>query len=373
MSNLVYVHDEIFQRHLTPETHPESPNRLAAIEQTLKQTDLINAVDQASPRSATPDELSTVHDPGYIEELEKTGEKARDEKAILPVDSPAETYMSSQSYEIAKLAAGAGLVALDAIVRGKHKSSFVAARPPGHHALADKPMGFCLFNNVAIAARYAQQKLGLKKILIIDWDVHHGNGTQDIFFDDPSVCFISFHQYPFWPPDSGWYTEDGKGDGKGFNMNIPMPAGTGDRGYLKAWDTLVEPVALEYKPDLILLSAGYDAHQFDPLGQQQITTSGYYLLTNRLAEIAEKSDCKVAGFLEGGYNTRTLAEAVATSMNVLNAGDASQRQELKTIGGAFGGDVKAQTEDTNPQEVDERISSVKHHFANYWRSLKNGK
>jgi acetoin utilization deacetylase AcuC-like enzyme len=370
MSNLLFVHDEIFQQHLTPATHPESPHRLAAIDQTLEQTKIIDKVDQAGPRPATPDELATVHNAAYIEELEKHQELAKKQKGSLAVDEPPETFMSGQSYEIAKLAAGAGLVALQSIADGKHQTSFVAARPPGHHALADKPMGFCLFNNVAIAARFAQQKLGKKKILIIDWDVHHGNGTQDLFYDDPSVMFVSFHQYPFWPPNSGWYTEDGRGEGKGFNMNIPMPAGSGDRGYLKAWDALVEPLAREYEPDMILLSAGYDAHQYDPLGGQQITTNGYYLLSNKLAEIGEKTNAKVAAFLEGGYNTRSLAEAVATTMDVLNAGDDGKRKALKTFSGAFGGDVSAETIDTNAQEVDERIATVQRHFAQYWRSLK---
>jgi acetoin utilization deacetylase AcuC-like enzyme len=369
MSNLVYVHDRIFQEHLTPETHPESPARLAAIEQTLESTQLIKAIDQAAPRAATAEEIASVHSPDYIEEMEKQGARAGDEHRLIPVD--ADTFVSAKSYEIAKLAAGAGLVAVEKVVKGKYASSFVAARPPGHHALADKPMGFCLFNNVAIAARFAQKNLGLKKVLIIDWDVHHGNGTQDMFYDDPSVCFISFHQYPFWPPNSGWYEEDGRDEGRGYNMNIPLPAGSGDRGYLKAWDTLVNPLVREYKPELILLSAGYDAHQFDPLGQQQITTDGYFLLSDRLATVADEVGCRVAGFLEGGYNTRSLAEAVATTMSVLNAGDASARKSVKTVNGAFGGEVKAATEDTNVAEVDERISSVRRHFAKYWSSLKS--
>jgi acetoin utilization deacetylase AcuC-like enzyme len=367
MSNLVFVYDEVFQRHKTPESHPESPDRLAAIEQTLHRTELIKQVKTAAPRAATPDELAVVHNADYIEELEKRGQKARSSDSVVQIDP--DTWMSPESYDIAKLAAGAGLVAVESVAR-TGTSSFVAARPPGHHALATRAMGFCLFNNVAVAARYAQQHLGMKKVLIIDWDVHHGNGTQDMFFDDPSVCFISFHQYPFWPPDSGWYTEDGRGEGKGFNINIPMPAGSGDRGYIRAWDAIVTPIALEYKPDLILLSAGYDAHQHDPLGQQLISTNGYYLLSERLARLGEQTGAPVAAFLEGGYNTRTLAEAVATTMGVLNAGDEEARKQLKMFGGGYGGDVQPDTEDRNPDLVDERIAAVRSHLSKYWKSLR---
>jgi acetoin utilization deacetylase AcuC-like enzyme len=368
MSNLVFVYDQQFQRHLTPESHPESPNRLAAIEKALHRSELIKSLSQAAPRVATGDELTSVHHPGYIEELEQQGLTAKSQGGMLQLD--ADTFMSPESYDTAKLAAGAGLIAVESVMNGDYASSFVAVRPPGHHALVDRPMGFCLFNNVAVGARFAQQKFGAKRVLIIDWDVHHGNGTQDIFYDDPSVCFISFHQYPFWPPDSGWYTEDGVGEGKGYNINIPLPKGSGDEGYLKAWDTIVNPIAMEYKPDLILLSAGYDAHQFDPLGQQQISTAGYYLLTSRLAEIAEKTGARLACFLEGGYNTKTLSEAVVTTMKVLNAGDREKRLSLKPYGRRYGGEIKEETRDRNAEGVNERIESVRKHFSKYWKTLR---
>jgi acetoin utilization deacetylase AcuC-like enzyme len=368
MSNLVFVYDPQFQKHLTPESHPESPNRLAAIENALHRSELIKQVRRADPRAASGDELATVHDGAYIADLEKKGETARKQNCSIQLDS--DTWMSPESYDTAKLAAGAGMVAVESVVKGNADSSFVAVRPPGHHALANRPMGFCLFNNVAIGARYAQKQLGVEKVMIIDWDVHHGNGTQEMFYNDPSVCFVSFHQYPFWPPDIGWYTEDGAGDGKGYNINIPMPAGSGDRGYTHAWDSIVTPIALEYQPDLILLSAGYDAHQYDPLGQQQISTAGYYLLSSRLADIAESTDAKVAAFLEGGYNTQTLAESVVTTMSVLNAG--GERHEVKPYGDRYGGEIVAQTEDRSADLVDERVASVRKHLGKYWKSLRNG-
>jgi acetoin utilization deacetylase AcuC-like enzyme len=370
MSNLVFVYDQQFQKHLTPESHPESPNRLAAIENALHRSELIKQVRRAEPRTATGDELATVHNAGYIEDMERKGKQARDKNETIQLDAAAETFMSPESYDTAKLAAGAGIVAIESVLKGNAPASFVAVRPPGHHALADKPMGFCIFNNIAIGARYAQEYLGAKKVMIIDWDVHHGNGTQDIFFDDPSVCFVSFHQYPFWPPNVGWYTEDGVGEGKGYNINIPLPAGTGDRGYIKAWDAIVNPIAEEYKPDLILLSAGYDAHQFDPLGQQQITTSGYYLLSTRLADLADRTGAKLSGFLEGGYNTRTLADSVVTTMSVLNADNAAARREVKPFGEKYGGEIAAETDDRNPVLVDERIDTLRKHFSKYWKSLR---
>ncbi len=369
MSNLVFVYDPQFQKHLTPESHPESPNRLAAIESALHRSELIKQVRRAEPRAATGDELAAVHNPAYIEDLERKGNLARDQNARLEVES--ETFMSSESYDTAKLAAGAGIVAVESVLQARSQSAFVAVRPPGHHALKDKAMGFCLFNNVAIGARYAQKHLGVKKVLIIDWDVHHGNGTQAIFYDDPSVCFVSFHQYPFWPPNVGWYTEDGADEGKGYNINIPLPAGTGDEGYVKAWDAIVTPIILEYNPDLIMLSAGYDAHQFDPLGQQQISTAGYYLLSSRLADVAERTNARLAGFLEGGYNTKTLAESVVATMHVLNAADAQGRKDVKPFGSIYGGEVVEQTMDRNPQLVDERISTIRKHLSKYWKSLRN--
>jgi acetoin utilization deacetylase AcuC-like enzyme len=351
MSQLVIVRDEKFQDHVTPELHPESPKRLAAIDAALKSSKLIEKVEQAPPRMATEDEISVVHNAAYIEHLQEDAERARNVDSIVQLDG--DTYISAESYDTAKLAAGAGLVGVDSV--GKKNNSFVVVRPPGHHALADRAMGFCLFNNVAVAARYAQQKLGYKRIFIVDWDVHHGNGTQALFFNDPSVFFVSFHQYPFWPPDSGWYTEDGAGEGKGFNMNIPLPAGTGDRGYGKAFEELVQPVCAEYGPDLIMLSAGYDAHQFDPLGQQQITTNGYVNLSNKLMNMAAEANTNIAAFLEGGYNTSSLSEAVVATMRVLN-----------------GEKIKAATplsEDRSAQQVDDRIAELRRHFGQYWKSV----
>jgi acetoin utilization deacetylase AcuC-like enzyme len=368
MSKLAVVRDEKFRDHLTPEMHPESPKRLVAIDEALKSTGLIEKVKQLSPREASEDELSFVHDERYIEAMLQVGEKAKRSQHLIMLD--ADTWMSPESYDTAKLAAGAGLVAVDAIAKEDITSSFVVARPPGHHALADRPMGFCLFNNIAVAARYAQKELGCKRVFIVDWDVHHGNGTQAAFYDDPSVFFLSLHQFPFWPPNSGWYTDDGAGDGTGYNLNVPLPAGTGDRGYLKAWEQLVRPVCLEYKPDLILLSAGYDAHEFDPLAQQCISTAGYAALSKNLREIAAEGGNKIIAFLEGGYNTKALSESALITMQVLNAATLEQARLVNATAQAT--DRRSTTEltfDESPDEVDARIADVRKHFSTYWKSL----
>lgn len=369
MSNLALVRDEKFQQHLTPASHPESPQRLAAIDRALQRASLANKFEQFSPRLATEDEISLVHNASYIENLQSDSEQAKKRGQLIQLDG--DTFMSAASYETAKLAAGAGLVGIESIWQGGFSSSFVAVRPPGHHALVSKPMGFCLFNNIAVAARYAQKKLGFKRIFIVDWDVHHGNGTQEIFYDDPTVCFVSFHQYPFWPPDSGWYTEAGQGEGKGFNINIPLPAGTGDRGYLHAWDRLVTPIAQEYQPDLILLSAGYDAHIDDPLGQQRISTGGYAMLAQRLADLSRSAGAKVVGFLEGGYNVRSLSDSTIATMRVLNATEAEEIADVHVsyLVPAATGDSPI-NDDRSPTLVDDRVQEVATYFGKYWKSLK---
>jgi acetoin utilization deacetylase AcuC-like enzyme len=368
MSHLALVHKEEFQRHLTPESHPESPQRLAAINEALHRSELLLDLSRLEPAMASLEDLTSVHKPSYIEELEEKGAEATKQGGILQLDS--DTWMSPESYSTAKLAAGAGVEAVRGVLKEGFARSFVIVRPPGHHALPDSSMGFCLFNNVAIAARHAQRTYGLKKVMIIDWDVHHGNGTQDMFYDDPSVLFLSFHQFPFWPPDMGWYLEDGKGEGKGYNINIPLPAGTGDRGYLSAWDAIVKPICLEYQPELLFLSAGYDAHQADPLGQQQISTRGYFMLANRLADLADTLQCPIIGFLEGGYNTRSLADSVVATVKVLNAQNKSERENIQAFNGIYGAEVSASTGDRSQILVEERIMDVKKHMSKYWSCFK---
>jgi acetoin utilization deacetylase AcuC-like enzyme len=222
-----------------------------------------------------------------------------------------DTYAVARSFDVAKLAAGAALVAVDALVQHKVESAFCAVRPPGHHAERDRPMGFCLFNNVAIAARYAQRKHGFEKIAILDWDVHHGNGTQHIFEDDPSVFYISLHQYPFYP-GTGAHNERGVGKGEGYTLNIPLPAGTGESRYLDAFSEEILPALTMYEPDLLILSAGFDTHKDDPIGGMELTEDSFARMTSLVKGIAP-----ILSVLEGGYNLQALARSVEAHLREL--------------------------------------------------------
>jgi acetoin utilization deacetylase AcuC-like enzyme len=367
MSLISYLYDDMFLLHKTPELHPEDPLRLTAINQAVLESDLDGRLLHLSPRSATDQEICQVHSQDYVEELSRQSLQLQNSERLLQLDG--DTFMSAASFDVAKFAAGAGLAAVDSLTEKDVSCSFVAVRPPGHHARINGAMGFCLFNNIAVAARYAQSKLAYNRVAIIDWDVHHGNGTQEIFYNDPSVCFLSFQQYPFWPPDSGWYTEDGAQEGKGYNINIPLPAGTGDRGYLAAWDKIVRPVCLSFQPDLILLSAGYDAHIMDPLGGQQISTIGFAMLSQRLLDLSQMTQAKVVCFLEGGYNKRALSESVVATMRVLSSEDQSRSADVHVsyiVPGTFAG-LEPVTNDSNPNLVDERIQAIRQHLAKYWQ------
>jgi acetoin utilization deacetylase AcuC-like enzyme len=361
----VFRHPD-FQTHVTPEFHPERPQRLAAIDEALKTCDLAGQFVDLAPRYATEEEICTVHSPDYLEQLARKAKISEERHALIQLDG--DTFLSPHSYDVAKLAAGAGLCAVESVTNDRFLSSFVAVRPPGHHARASGPMGFCLFNNIALAARFAQKHLGYKRVMIIDWDVHHGNGSQDIFYDDPSVCFLSLHQYPFWPPGSGWYTEDGAGDGRGYNINIPLPAGTDDSGYLAAWERLVKPICLEFKPNLILVSAGYDAHVDDPIGGQKITTGGYAALSAGLLELSKATQAKVVCYLEGGYNTVALAQSVVATMRVLSAESEERLQEIRDSYSSSQVKNVVKSERLS-SDVEERISAVRRHFAPFWKGL----
>ncbi len=370
MSRLALVRDRKFRDHITPDEHPESPARLVAIDKILQSKALDDKFKELTPRVASEDELTSVHTAAYIETLKQDSETAERHNSLIALDG--DTYMSPKTYKTAILAAGAGLVAVEAVNGTEHDCSFVAVRPPGHHALGNKPMGFCLFNNIAVAARHAQKSFNAKRVMILDWDVHHGNGTQAMFYDDPSVLFVSMHQYPFWPYDTGWFMEDGKGEGKGFNINIPLPKGTGDRGYFSAFDQIVKPVTAEFQPDIIMLSAGYDAHEMDPLAQQCVTTLGFAMLSQRVADLRDMTGAKVVCFLEGGYNTQSLSESALATMQILNAHDAQEAGRVQTsyvVPDAVSGQSPIK-QDRSPDQVDERILEVRKHFGKFWESLR---
>jgi acetoin utilization deacetylase AcuC-like enzyme len=275
---------------------------------------LLPYVPRLAPRPATDEELLAVHTPGHLLHL-----RALAERGGGVIDG--ETVVAPQSEQIARLAAGGALVALDAVVAGgpdKPSAAFVLARPPGHHAMAACAMGFCLYNSIAVAARYAQQRHGLRRVLVLDWDVHHGNGTQSIFAADPSILFISLHQYPLWPPDWGWLDQVGTGEGTGFTVNVPLPPGQGDAAYALACAQVVRPIARAFQPELVLVSAGQDAHRADPIGDMALSAYGFAALARVAREIAaEAAAYGPVLLLEGGYNPQTLPYLVGAILDAL--------------------------------------------------------
>jgi acetoin utilization deacetylase AcuC-like enzyme len=306
-----FVYDEVYLRHHTGAGHPERPERLTAIVERLKQKGLLARLISLKPAAASTQWLTTVHTPEYVERVKRS---CREGIGYVDTrDAPA----SADSYEVALAAVGGVQCAIDAVMAGKIDNAFCAIRPPGHHALKDRAMGFCFFNNVAIAARYIQRHYNLPKVLIVDWDVHHGNGTQAAFYDDPTVFYFSVHQSPFYP-GTGGAAETGRGKGLGCTCNVPLPAGSGDAEYRRAFQERLEPAAAAFKPDFVLISAGFDAAQGDLLGQMKVTPQGYAELTRIVKDIASRySQGRLVSVLEGGYNLDALAASVEAHLRVL--------------------------------------------------------
>lgn len=303
--------DPIYQQHDPGPGHPESIKRHIAITQALTTSGLVAKTQAISPRAATLDELAFCHDRGYIATAKEDVESGLDDL------STGDTAICTRSYDVAIQAVGGVLNAVDAVFTGKAANAFCAVRPPGHHARPAQGMGFCLFNNIAIAARHAQQKHGAQKVAIIDWDVHHGNGTQDIFYEDGSVLFCSTHQSPLYP-FTGHASETGSGKGLGVTLNLPFPARTGMSTIGSAFTDRLLPAIDVFKPDLILISAGFDSRIDDPLGQFRLTDDDFIALTKLLLESA-KTQCqgRLVSILEGGYNIQGLASAVTHHVQTL--------------------------------------------------------
>ena len=309
MNKTGYASDPFYLRHET-EPHPENPGRLTAIQNRLESSEFYNNLIPIQPRKATAEEIGMVHDSGYVASVKQS---CADEVRNLDAD----TVISSNSYDAALLSVGAGMKAIDQLIDGNIHNAFCAVRPPGHHAEQDHAMGFCLFNNVGIAARYAQKTKGLNKIFIFDWDVHHGNGSQHSFYSDPSIYYSSTHQYPFYP-GTGAKEETGTGDGLGTTLNLPMDAYSDDDNYLSAVEKKLIPEIQHYKPDLIIISAGFDAHQNDPLAQIQLTTDCFGKMTELLMGIArDVCDGRLLSMLEGGYDYDALSDSVRLHMQTL--------------------------------------------------------
>ena len=291
--------------------HAESPLRMGVIEQALIGEALMPALTPITPRDATPQEIRLVHSAQYLQTVRNDVHFGSGEL------STGDTLLSEYSFEVALRAVGGVLAAVDEVVAGRLRNAFCAVRPPGHHATPVAGMGFCIFNNIAIAARYAQSHHKIGKILIVDWDVHHGNGTQDAFYDDDSVLFFSVHQHP-WYPGSGLRNETGTGRGLGNTINAPLPAGSGHREIFSEFEMRLAPAVQRFRPELILISAGFDSRIDDPLGRFELVDSDFAELTRMLRTWANESgNGRLVSVLEGGYNLRTLGPVVAAHVQTL--------------------------------------------------------
>jgi acetoin utilization deacetylase AcuC-like enzyme len=298
-------------RHDTGPGHPERFARYRAVMDRLEESGLMQELVRLETRSAIDDELALAHSRDYIALAEREVAEGRGSL------STGDTDVCEASVDAARIAAGAVLSALDAVFAQQVRNAFCVVRPPGHHASAATGMGFCLFNNVAIGARYAQRRYGAERVLIADWDVHHGNGTQDIFYSDGSVLFFSTHQSP-WYPGTGAASERGEGEGAGKTINCPFPAGAGRREILGAFEQILLPAAEAFRPDLVMISAGFDSREGDPLGRFLLTDTDFADLTGMLTDLAERHCAgRVVSVLEGGYNLNGLARASEAHVRAL--------------------------------------------------------
>jgi len=307
--SLILISTERFGEHQTPPGHPESPDRARVLDLVATEWRRLGG-EVVAPRLATEEQLARVHDEQYLRMFAATAGRA--------VAFDQDTYSSPETYEAAGLAAGAAIDAVERVMGGQHQCALALVRPPGHHAERTRAMGFCFYNNVAVAAAHARAE-GASRVAIVDYDVHHGNGTQHIFEDDPTVLYVSMHQYPYYP-GTGAADEIGVGPGAGFTVNLPIDVGAVDEDYRCVFSDVVLPVLRQFRPDLILVSAGFDAHERDPLAGMRLTTDGFAAMTMDLRRVAEEC-CggRLAAVTEGGYDLHALADSLSGVIGVLAA------------------------------------------------------
>jgi acetoin utilization deacetylase AcuC-like enzyme len=305
--SVILISSPRFAEHQTPPGHPERPERAEVLDVVADRWRARGA-DVVAPPAAVPEQLARVHDPAYLTRIAETAGHA------LALDP--DTYTSPESHEIARLAAGAAIDGVERVMGGSHRAAFALVRPPGHHAERDRAMGFCLYNNAAIAAAHARAQ-GVGKVAIVDYDVHHGNGTQHIFETDPRVLYVSTHQYPYYP-GTGGVDEVGRGRGEGFSVNVPLDVGAVDEDYQRVFGDIVLPVVSQFEPDLLVISAGFDAHQRDPLAGMRLTTGSFAAMTMALRGVAEEC-CRgrVVAVIEGGYDLQAFAASLDAAIGAL--------------------------------------------------------
>lgn len=327
--------------------HPERPDRIPAVLDRIETCGFADDLLRITPEPVSADLLSRVHSATYIERVRAT---AREGGGMLDPD----TAVSTASYEVALLAAGGAVAAVTAVAERRVEAAFAAVRPPGHHALPEAGMGFCLFNNAACAAAAARDRHGLTRVCIVDWDVHHGNGTQAIFYRDPAVLFISTHQ-EYWYPGTGAMEETGEGDGEGLTVNVPLPAGTGNEGYRLIFEEVVVPVIRAFSPQLVVISAGYDAHAADPLGGMRLNAAGFRALADLVREATHSAGALgIAAVLEGGYDLEALGQSVVATL------------ESFTGRSARGGEPGVPAGEVPYREIAARARQVRSVLRSYW-------
>jgi len=351
MNRTGIVKDNLYLEHVMDPGHPESPERLRVIYKMLEELEMKNLFQSVKPRIATREELEMIHSPHYIDLIAQTSGKPY---YRLDMD----TSTCAKSYEAALLASGGLLELTKAVMEGKLDNGFALVRPPGHHAEKDRAMGFCLFNNVAIGAKYALKHFSLQRVLIVDWDVHHGNGTQNSFYEDPEVLYFSTHRYGFFYPGTGAATEIGRGRGVGFNVNVPLSTGAGDPEYGNIFEKILKPIALEYRPQLILVSAGFDIHYDDPLGGMEVTEKGFARMIQILMEIAEATaQGKLVITLEGGYDVSGQSRSVKAILKELVQDSPLDKKDL------------LEKEKANYPRIERFLQQIKEIQIRYWKSL----
>lgn len=348
--NTGIVKDCRYLRHGTEFSHPETPQRLVSIYEMLDNPDMGWKFQGIEPREATREELERVHLPAYIDRIAATaGEK------LYMLDP--DTVTTAETYDVARLAAGGVIVAVDSVVSRETDNAFALVRPPGHHAQAEVAAGFCIFNNIAIGARHALARHGLERVLIVDWDLHHGNGTQEAFYEDPKVLYVSTHQSPGYP-GTGGMSEMGRGTGLGYTLNIPLRGGADDALYLRLFRDILAPAAEAFRPELILVSAGFDPYVGDPLGEMRVTPEGFAYLTRTLLNLAEAlCGGRLVLVLEGGYHIQGLTKCVRAVLLELLGETCATEETLARVAGQA------------DEKADVLIDRARQQFAPYWPVL----